>query len=39
MEVTKFTLAVQRSGIENDMIMDVGHGLCELLLKKRVFLW
>ena len=24
MEVTKFTLAVQRSGIENDMIMDVG---------------
>ena len=36
MEVTKFTLAVQRSGIENDMIMDVGT-VCVSCYQKSVF--
>ena len=36
MEVTKFTLAVERSGIENDMIMDVGT-VCVSCYQKSVF--
>ena len=36
MEVTKFTLAVQRSGIENDMIMDMGT-VCVSCYQKSVF--